>query len=126
MLKIYHNPRCSKSRQTLSLLQEKGLEVEVIEYLKRVPSAPELAQVIKALNVSPRELLRSKESEYKQAGLDNKELTNREIIDKMVEFPKVIERPIVINGKKAAIGRPPESYWIFYNAELSRNFSTLL
>ena len=109
MLKIYHNPRCSKSRQTLSLLQEKGLEVEVIEYLKRVPSAPELAQVIKALNVSPRELLRSKESEYKQAGLDNKELTNHEIIDKMVEFPKVIERPIVINGKKAAIGRPPES-----------------
>lgn len=109
MLKIYHNPRCSKSRQTLSLLQEKGLEVEVVEYLKRVPSAPELAQVIKALNVSPRELLRSKESEYKQAGLDNKELTNHEIIDKMVEFPKVIERPIVINGEKAAIGRPPES-----------------
>lgn len=109
MLKIYHNPRCSKSRQTLALLQQKGLDVEVIEYLKKAPSTAELTQIIAALNISPRELLRSKESEYRQAGLDNKQLTNGEIIAKMVQFPKVIERPIVVNGKQAAIGRPPES-----------------
>ena len=109
MLKIYHNPRCSKSRQTLSLLQEKGLEVEVIEYLKQAPSTTELTQVISALQIPARELLRVREAEYKQAGLDDKTLSDADIIQKMTEFPKVIERPIVINDKKAAIGRPPES-----------------
>jgi arsenate reductase len=109
MLTIYHNPRCSKSRQTLALLEEQGQDVVIIEYLKAAPSPAELRKVIAALGISPRELLRSKEAEFKIAGLDNQELSNAEIIAKMVEFPKLIERPIVINGNKAAIGRPPES-----------------
>lgn len=109
MLTIYHNPRCSKSRQTLALLEEKGVPVDVVEYLKNVPSATEIRQVIKALGITPRELLRTKEPEYKLAGLDNQELSDDEVMDRMVSFPKLIERPIVINGIKAAIGRPPES-----------------
>ena len=109
MLKIYHNPRCSKSRQTLALLEEKGVKVEIIEYLKSAPSVAELGQVLSALDITPRELLRTKEAEYKLAGLDDEALSDYEIIAKMVAHPKLIERPIVINGKKAAIGRPPES-----------------
>ena len=109
MLKIYHNPRCSKSRQTLALLEGKGLDVQVIEYLKTTPNPAELGQIIKTLGMQPRELLRNKEAEFKLAGLDNKALSNEEIIVKMTEFPKLIERPIVINGDKAAIGRPPEN-----------------
>lgn len=109
MLKIYHNPRCSKSRQTLALLEERGKAVEIIEYLKVTPSHAELDQVIQALGISPRDLLRNKEAEFKIAGLDDQTLSNDEIIAKMLEYPKLIERPIVINGNKAAIGRPPES-----------------
>lgn len=106
---IYHNPRCSKSRQTLQLLQERGIEPEVREYLKQVPSVDELKQVLAALGISPRELLRKKEAEYKEAGLDNPDLSDDAIIEAMTRYPKLIERPIVINGDRARIGRPPES-----------------
>lgn len=108
-ISIYHNPRCSKSRQTLQLLQEQGIEPEVREYLKDVPTAYELKQVLAALNISPRELLRVKEAEYKEAGLDNPDLDDAAIIKSMTQHPKLIERPIVINGDRARIGRPPEA-----------------
>jgi len=107
--KIYHNPRCSKSRQTLALLKENGVEPEIVEYLSNPPSIKELTDVIKLLELSPQDLMRKKEAEYKEAGLNNKELSNNEQIKLMVAFPKVIERPIVIGKGKAAIGRPPES-----------------
>ena len=107
--KIYHNPRCSKSRQTLALLEENDVDLEIIEYLSNPPSASELADVIGLLAIEPRDLIRKGESEYKDSGLDNIELSNQEQIALMVANPKVIERPIVIGKGKAAIGRPPES-----------------
>ncbi len=107
-IQIYHNPRCSKSRQTLALLNEQGIDPEVIEYLKETPSAAELKAVLKKLGIPARELLRTKEAEYKEAGLDNPQLSEEQIIAAMLQYPKLIERPIVINGDKARIGRPPE------------------
>lgn len=106
--KIYHNPRCSKSRQTLLLLGEKGIEAEVIEYLKTPPSAAELRDLLHLLGIGPRQLMRSKEAEYKAAGLDDPTLSDDALIAAMVAQPKLIERPIVIHDGKAAIGRPPE------------------
>lgn len=105
---IYHNPRCSKSRQTLSLLQDKGIEPTVVEYLKETPSASELKAVINKLGISPRALLRTKEADYKEQDLKNDSLSDDDIINAMVSYPKLIERPIVINGNDARIGRPPE------------------
>lgn len=107
--KIYHNPRCSKSRQTLALLQENGIQPEIIEYLSNPPSVAELTKVIDLLDIDPQDLMRKKEAEYKSAGLDNKDLSTNEQIKLMVANPKVIERPIVIGNGRAAIGRPPES-----------------
>ncbi len=106
---IYHNPRCSKSRQTLELLRENGVEPKVVEYLKTPPSQKELTQVLKLLNKQPQELMRKKEAEYKDAGLNDDTLSVKEQIKRMVENPKVIERPVVFSDTKAAIGRPPES-----------------
>ncbi|KEA62082.1 Arsenate reductase [Marinobacterium lacunae] len=106
---IYHNPRCSKSRETLSLLQERNIEPEVREYLNDVPSAAELKAIIEKLGISARDLLRKKEAEYKEAGLDDASLDDDAVIEAMTRFPKLIERPIVINGDQARIGRPPES-----------------
>jgi len=108
-LVIYHNPRCSKSRQTLALIEEQGRTPEIIEYLKTPPTSQELAQITKKLGVTPRDIMRTKEAEYKEAGLDNESLTEAQILDLMVANPKVIERPIVINGEKAVVGRPPEN-----------------
>jgi arsenate reductase len=105
---IYHNPRCSKSRLTLSLLQDKGIEPTVVEYLKETPSASELKAVISKLGISPRALLRTKEADYKEQDLKNDSLSDDDIIKAMVSYPKLIERPIVINGNDARIGRPPE------------------
>jgi len=107
-LKIYHNPRCSKSRQTLQLLQERAMAPEVVEYLKTPPSASELAGVLKMLGLAPRDLMRRKEAEYKSSGADNPALSDAELIELMVAHPRLIERPIVIKDGKAAIGRPPE------------------
>lgn len=107
-IQIYHNPRCSKSRETLALLQEQGIEPVVVEYLKNPPSAKDLSAVISKLGITPRELLRSKEAEYKEAGLDDKSVSDEQIIAAMCTYPKLIERPIVINGNQARIGRPPQ------------------
>ncbi len=105
---IYHNPRCSKSRQTLELLKEKSIEPEVVEYLKTPPNAAELKDILSKLGLSPDELMRKKEAIYKELGLAGVSDEN-ELITAMVNNPKLIERPIVIKGDKAAIGRPPES-----------------
>jgi len=107
-VKIFHNPRCSKSRQTLELIKQQGIEPEVIEYLKQPPSAIELEQVLKALHINAHQLLRVKEAEYNEHGL-NLSSEHDQIIAAMTASPKLIERPIVINGDKARIGRPPES-----------------
>ena len=104
---IYHNPRCSKSRQTLGLLQERGIEPEIIEYLVTPPSAKELKNILGLLGKSPRDIMRKKEA--KEADLDDPTLDDEALIAGMVANPKVIERPIVVNGDKAALGRPPES-----------------
>ena len=105
---IYHNPRCSKSRETLQLLQAQGIEPTIRLYLEDNPSAKELKQVINKLGITPRELLRKGEGAYKENKLNNKELSDDALIEAMVEFPKLIERPIVIKGDQAKLGRPPE------------------
>jgi len=106
---IWHNPRCSKSRQTLSLLKERGIEPTIVEYLKTPPSADEIDRVLGLLGREPRELMRKTEAEYKQNGLDDPHLTRQELIAAMVIHPKIIERPVVLRGERAALGRPPES-----------------
>ena len=107
--KIYHNPRCSKSRQTLQLLEDQKADIEIIEYLKEPPDAETLDRILNQLGLEPRQLMRSKEPEYKQLGLDNPDLDRAALIDAMVKTPKLIERPIVISDKGIAIGRPPEN-----------------
>ena len=112
---IYHNPRCSKSRQTLQLLRDKGVEPEIIEYLKTPPTAEQLAQILDDLDMKPRHLMRKKEAEYKENNLADESLSDDELIAAMVAHPKLIERPIVIGdnvtaGKKQTVlGRPPEN-----------------
>lgn len=108
-VKIYHNPRCTKSRQTLQLLKDRGIEPEIIEYLKTPPNASELADLLDKLSMEPRKLMRKGESEYKANGLDNPDLDRQTLIDSMVSHPILIERPIVLANNKAAIGRPPEN-----------------
>lgn len=107
-VEIWHNPRCTKSRQTLALLEEKGLTPKIRLYLTDPPDAKALDQVLRALGKEPRELIRRGEAEYKSLGLDNPAKSRKELIQAMVEHPILIERPVVIHGKKAAIGRPPE------------------
>lgn len=106
---IYHNPQCSKSRQTLELLRERGIEPKVVEYLKTPPSAEELKAILEKLGMFAHELIRTNEPEYIQLGLLNSRYTEDGLIDIMVKHPKLIERPIVVRGDKAAIGRPPEN-----------------
>lgn len=105
---IYHNPRCSKSRETLQLLQEQGVEAEVVEYLNEPPTKSRLKQLLKMLNMEPRQLMRRNEAEYEALGLDDPALTRDQLVEAMVEHPRLIERPIVVNGDRAAIGRPPQ------------------
>lgn len=105
-LTIYHNPRCSKSRETLALLTERGLEPTVVEYLKTPPSAAELTEILAQLGMTPQELVRKKEAQ--EAGVDLT-LPAAELIAAMVATPAVIERPIVVANGKARVGRPPES-----------------
>lgn len=107
--RIFHNPRCSKSRQTLELLTERGIEPEIIRYLETPPTEQELKDILSALNLTPRELMRTKEKEYKEQGLNNPELSDEQLIAAMIATPKLIERPIVIANGKAALGRPPEN-----------------
>lgn len=107
-IKIFHNPRCSKSRQTLQLLQEKGIDPEVILYLENAPSEQQLKDILTMLDLSPRQLMRRKEQLYKDLNLADESLTDAQLIAAMHANPKLIERPIVINQGQARIGRPPE------------------
>lgn len=108
MITIYHNPRCSKSRQTLGLIEEKGRDFVVKEYLKNPPSKSELQKIIELLGIKPEQLVRKGEAEFKE-NFKGKDLSDNEWIDAMVSYPKLIERPIVIKGDKAVLGRPPEN-----------------
>ena len=105
---IYHNPRCSKSREALKLLENKGIEPSIIKYLETPPDVNTLKRIIEMLNIEdPRDLMRKHESEYKENNLDNPSLSQDELIQAMVSHPRIIERPIVVSGNKAEIGRPP-------------------
>ncbi|MDX8405807.1 MAG: arsenate reductase (glutaredoxin) [Mariprofundus sp.] len=105
---IYHNPRCSKSRATLAILQEQGVDTDIVEYLSTPPSEAELDRILRLLDIEPDALMRKGEAEYKEHFSDST-LSRQELIALMIQHPKVIERPIVINGDKATIGRPPEN-----------------
>ena len=105
---LYHNPRCSKSRQALALLKEKGVEPEIHEYLKAPISKEQLEEILALLNVSANGLIRSSEEIYKELGL-SKDDPEEQLIDAMVKHPKLIQRPIFVNNGKAAVGRPPEN-----------------
>ena len=107
-IKIFHNPRCSKSRQTLQLLRDNNVEPEIVEYLKRPPDRETLVKILDMLGIEPRELMRKKEKEYKENGLDDPQLSRDELIDGMLAHPKLMERPIVVNNGEARLGRPPE------------------
>lgn len=107
-VEIYHNPRCSKSRQTLQLIKDQGVEPEVIEYLKTPPDRATLERILDMLGMEPRDLMRKKEAEYKENNLADPALTRDQLIDAMIAHPKLIERPIVIKNGKAVLGRPPE------------------
>ena len=109
MITLYHNPRCSKSREALALLQAKGITPEIVLYLETSPTAKTLKNLLAQLNMSARQLLRKTESVYKELNLNDESLTDSALIKIMVENPKLIERPIAINGDKAVIGRPPEN-----------------
>ncbi len=106
---IYHNPRCSKSRKTLDLIREQGIDPVIVEYLTDPPDAKTLADIVSALGIAPRSLLRQGEAIYRELGLDNPELDDATIVQHMVENPILIERPIVIRDGRAVIGRPPEN-----------------
>lgn len=105
---LYHNPRCSKSRATLQLLREQGAEPQVVEYLKTPPDAATLREIVGMLGIRPRDLLRTGEAEYRELGLKDAGLDDDALIRTMVEHPRLIERPILVAGGKARIGRPPE------------------
>ena len=105
---IFHNPKCSKSRQTLELLENNGITPTIVEYLKTPPTAEKLKAILAKLGITPRELLRKKEAAYTECNLDNPSLSDDNLIDFMVDHPILIERPIVLANEKAAIGRPPE------------------
>jgi arsenate reductase len=107
MTQIYHNPRCSKSRQTLALLEERGIHPQIIEYLATPPTAAQLDALIDQLDIAPHALLRKKEAAYRQAGL-TEEISRGEIVQALVAHPVLLERPIVLHDGRAAICRPPE------------------
>jgi len=105
---IYHNPRCSKSRNTLALLEENGVSPEVVLYLETPPGAAQIKALLSKLGISAADLVRRGEDEYKAAGLD-KSSSDAEIVAAMAEHPRLIERPIVVRGDRAVLGRPPEN-----------------
>ena len=105
---IFHNPRCSKSRQTLGLIEEKGLTPTIVEYLKDAPTKATLKTLLKELGLKPRDLMRKKEAPYKDLNLADENKSDDELIEAMVNNPILIERPIVMTPKGARLGRPPE------------------
>jgi arsenate reductase len=108
-IEIYHNPRCSKSRQALALLEQQGVQAIIIDYLKTPPTIGQLRTILGQLNINARQLLRTGEAIYKELNLKDSSLTDQQLIQAMCDNPKLIERPIVINNGKAKIGRPPEA-----------------
>ncbi len=106
---IYHNPRCSKSRQTLALLEENGISPEVVLYLETPLNAAELGELLGRLGIAPRQLLRKGEADYKALGLSDDSLADDKLVEAMGSHPKLIERPIVVHGDRAVLGRPPEN-----------------
>lgn len=108
-VQILHNPRCSKSRTTLQLLRDNGVEPEIILYLETPPDADQLTSILSKLEMQPRQLIRKGQKEYKEMGLDNEQLSDKQLVAAMLEAPILIERPIVLANGKARIGRPPES-----------------
>jgi arsenate reductase len=106
---LYHNPRCSKSRQALGLLRDRDVELEIVEYLKSPPSATELDRILELLSMEPRALMRKKETAYKDLGLDDQSLDRKRLLQAMVEHPILMERPIAVGDGRAALGRPPEN-----------------
>jgi arsenate reductase len=108
-IQILHNPRCSKSRATLQLLRDHGHDPEIVLYLENPPDARRLSEILQALGRAPRELMRKGEAEYREQGLGDERLSDQQLIAAMVATPKLIERPIVIAGDRAAVGRPPEA-----------------
>ena len=106
---IYHNPRCSKSRQTLEIINSKGVEVEVVDYQKTPPTKQQLQNILSSLNLNAQDIMRKKEAEYKASGLDDLTLSQEQQLELMIANPKVMERPIVVKGSRAIIGRPPEN-----------------
>lgn len=106
---IYHNPRCSKSRATLALLEDNNVNTQIIRYLETPPSPQTLKKITKMLSLSPRDLIRTGETEYKKFGMDNQDLSDDQLLQLMSANSKVIERPIVIYNDRAVIGRPPEN-----------------
>jgi arsenate reductase len=108
-VRIFHNPRCSKSRATKTLLEENGVATNIVEYLKTPPTVDELDTILKLLSMEPRDLMRKQESAYKENNLGAPELSREQLIQAMVDHPILIERPIVVRGNKATIGRPPEN-----------------
>ncbi|WP_145352476.1 arsenate reductase (glutaredoxin) [Roseimaritima multifibrata] len=109
MTTIFHNPRCSKSRQAVQLLEDRAIEFDVVKYLDDPPSERELSKIVKMLGIRPSQLVRKGEQSYKDLGLSDKELTDKQWIEILVANPKLIERPIVVHDGKAAIGRPIEN-----------------
>jgi len=106
---IYHNPRCSKSRQTLALLEENNISPQIILYLETPPSKSALTDLLAKLGISPRDLIRTSEDAYRQANLSDKSLSDDQLLDAMIAEPKLIQRPVVVSGDRAVIGRPPEN-----------------
>ena len=107
--KIYHNTRCSKSRAAVAILEQNDVDFEIVNYLDEPPTESELNAILKDLGMTARELMRRGESKYKELGLSDKSLSEKELINAMLEFPILIERPIVRTEKGVAIGRPPEN-----------------
>ena len=112
-IKVFHNPRCSKSRQTLAILHDNGIDVDIIEYLKESPNKETLLQIINLLDIKPRDLMRKGETVYKEKKLNRENLTDDDLLQFMVDNPILIERPIVYDNNRAIIGRPPENVLIF-------------
>ena len=112
-IKIFHNPRCSKSRQTLTILENNGVDFDIIEYLKESPNKETLLQIINLLDIKPRDLIRKGETVYKEKLLNSENLTDDDLVQFMVDNPILIERPIVYDDNRAIIGRPPENVLIF-------------
>ncbi len=108
MIKIYHNPRCQKSREALAILEESGKKYEIVEYLKDIPTQKEIKELLVKLDIKAEALIRKGEKIYKEVYKDKK-MTSAQWVKAMTEYPKLIERPIVVKGKKAVIGRPPEA-----------------